>query len=145
YTGLAGAGCPNEFTSEDLLPQHCRGGGGLWIRGLPPNAPQHDRQNSENEESKEGDAHTQLPIRRSSRALLSKRSAKSRRSCVSASSCWRSWTSRSTASSRAVTSADGDWRREARKRAILITVKAGIPTNIRSAARNTAGCKGLFL
>src|SRR5207247_320567 len=81
--------------------------------------------------------------RRSSRALLSNRSVKSSRSWVSASSCRRSWTPRSTSSSRAVTSADADCGRAARRRASLRTVYAGIPTNIRRAARNTAGSKWL--
>src|SRR5437773_545569 len=81
--------------------------------------------------------------RRSSRALLSNRSVKSSRSWVSASSCRRSWTPRSTSSSRAVTSADADGGRAARRRASLRTVYAGIPTNIRRAARNTAGSKWL--
>src|SRR5207302_5953153 len=81
--------------------------------------------------------------RRSSRALLSNRSVKSSRSWVSASSCRRSWTPRSTSSSRAVTSADADCGRAARRRASLRTVYAGIPTNIRRAARKTAGSKWL--
>src|SRR6266550_5469327 len=81
--------------------------------------------------------------RRSSRALLSNRSVKSSRSWVSASSCRRSWTPRSTSSSRAVTSADADCGRAARRRASLRTVYAGIPTNIRRAVRNTAGSKWL--
>src|SRR5256712_10657089 len=81
--------------------------------------------------------------RRSSRALLSNRSVKSSRSWVSASSWRRSWTPRSTSSSRAVTSADADCGRAARRRASLRTVYAGIPTNIRRAARNTAGSKWL--
>src|SRR6059058_4749249 len=81
--------------------------------------------------------------RRSSRALLSNRSVKSSRSWVSASSCRRSWTPRSTSSSRAVTSADSDCGRAARRRASLRTVYAGIPTNIRRAVRNTAGSKWL--
>src|SRR5207249_7273536 len=81
--------------------------------------------------------------RRSSRALLSNRSVKSSRSWVSASS-WRwSWTPRSTSSSRAVTSADADCGRAARRRASLRTVTAGIPTNIRRAVRNTTGSKWL--
>src|SRR5437667_5467128 len=81
--------------------------------------------------------------RRSSRALLSNRSVESSRSWVSASSCRRSWTPRSTSSSRAVTSADADCGRAARRRASLRTVYAGIPTNIRRAVRNTAGSKWL--
>src|SRR5213594_3402490 len=81
--------------------------------------------------------------RRSSRALLSNRSVKSSRSWVSASSWRRSWTPRSTSSSRAVTSVDADCGRAARRRASLRTVYAGIPTNIRRAARNTAGSKWL--
>src|SRR5213594_750259 len=81
--------------------------------------------------------------RRSSRALLSNRSVKSSRSWVSASSWRRSWTPRSTSSSRAVTSVDADCGRAARRRASLRTVYAGIPTNIRRAVRNTAGSKWL--
>src|SRR2546425_1123120 len=78
-------------------------------------------------------------MRRSSRALLSNRSAKSSRSWAAASSCWRSWRPFSTASSRAVTSAEGDCGRLARSRATVITAIAGIPRKISSAARNTAG------
>src|SRR5438034_48322 len=71
--------------------------------------------------------------------LLSKRSAKSSRSCVSACSCWRPWTTRSSASSRALTSGDDDSRRVAHRRATLTIVTAAVPTTVMSATRNTAG------
>ena len=67
---------------------------------------------------------SQPSIRRSSRALVSRRSAKSSRSWVSACSCWRSWTLCSSASTRAVMSADVDAGGVTRRRAILTAAKA---------------------